>query len=522
MQKSWTYENRENVITVPVKATQTVVETEETLRGGLREAAKVFYAGADASIRHAQLNGSRIHCDGRIRFQVLYAQGDMSKIIPLEVTADFQQGVQAPDGVGENAGAEADIHCTVMDVNARVHNGRIALEAIVQLEGNVTMQKNVRCLKMVENEDRICEKKAHLTLSRKAGSGEVQSTVRDEMELSDILQVKETLIGSACAIVEDVKQIGKDKVAVMGTVLLDVCHQSDMPRRPLIRTQHKVPFEQEIALSGSGSMVSARSSVRDVAVVSQDTSDGNGEKVMRCEVVVHTVVQAIHEEETEILEDAYAVSGHEVHVEQEQAAFVTAYICEEKAESGRLNCQLPEGAPRMKEALLAFPEPVLLRKRKSGNRLQVDGVMRCTILYTADDQEAPESQRVEVPFTSSFITDADQFDRVQLHVSEPSVSAITGDRAEIKYILHMTATGERRKTLSFATDAAMGEEKAVMHGASICFVQQGETLWDVGKRYGIRTDVLEEENGIADHQVATGDALIIFGAGELQKQHVCE
>ena len=522
MQKSWTYENRENMITLPVKAVQTVVETEETLRGGLREAAKVFYAGADASIRHAQVNGSRIHCEGRIRFQALYAQGDMSKIIPLEVTADFQQSVQAPDGMGEAAAADANIHCDVISVDARVHNGRIVLEAIVQLEGHVMIPKNVRCLKMADNDDRICEKKTHLTMCRKAGSGEVQSTVRDEIELSDILQVRETLIGSACAVVEDVKQIGKDRVAVIGTVLLDVCHQSDMPRRPLIRTQHKVPFEQEIALSGSGSMVSAQSSVKDVAVVSQDGSDGNGEKVMRCEIVVHTLVQAIEQAETDVLEDAYSLSGQEVHVEKEQAVFTTAFICEEKAESGRLNCQLPEGAPRMKEALLAFPEPVLLRKRKSGNRLQLDGVMRCTVLYTQEEPEEIVSCQVEVPFTSSFMTEADQDDVIKLHVSEPSVSAVTGDRAEIKYILHMSASGERWQKIPVATDAVMGEEKPFLHGATICYVQQGETLWDVGKRYGIKTDVLEEENGIANGQVTAGDALIIFGNQALQKQNAYE
>ena len=127
MEMQWIRENMETEQWISAKPTQTAVETEVALPGGLREEARVYFADAAVAVNGGELTGTRVSTDGRVTFHVLYSQGDLAQVKEIEVPADFSQSLAAEG----SPAAQAAVHprAEVIGVSAKAFNGRVLLRA---------------------------------------------------------------------------------------------------------------------------------------------------------------------------------------------------------------------------------------------------------------------------------------------------------------------------------------------------------------------------------------------------------
>ena len=68
---------------------QVTIEGEATLPGSMRDAVTVLSVQAQAYIASAQAGNGEAAVRGRVCFQVLYTQGDLTRIRALETACDF-------------------------------------------------------------------------------------------------------------------------------------------------------------------------------------------------------------------------------------------------------------------------------------------------------------------------------------------------------------------------------------------------------------------------------------------------
>lgn len=487
-------ENMETEQVISARPTQATVETEVALPGGLREEAKVYYADAQATVDGGEVTGSRVSADGRVTFHVLYAQGDLTHVKALEATADFSQSLPLQDDA-VSAAVRLTPRADVQHVTARAMNGRLLLRAIVLLSAEAALPRTVSFVRDMEGDGDIQRLTQTLSVQRAVGEGEGQTLLRDEFELSDVLQIKNTLYATAQAQVEDILGAGgaDGKATVTGTITVEACHTSDMPGRPLVYTRHLMPFEQAVALSGTlGDALAANSTVRDVAVLSQENEGGG--RIMRAEVQLLTRISAVETEEMTVLEDVFTTEGESIETMTQEVSFRSGTVNEQAAESGRTVLLLPDGSPRVKTALLGFARPILVKAEKLNGKLTVDGILTASLIYLTDDSDIPVSFEQENPFHAVFATGADPADALTLTVSQVEPSPITGDRVEFKYILHLSAQGVRKRSSQVITDAGETQSAPTEGGVTLCFVQPGETLWDIAKRYRVTMDALRALN----------------------------
>lgn len=478
----WIRDHLETEQTFYARPTQITVETEAPLPGGLREEAKVFYVTAQVNMGGGELAGNRITADGKVNFRVLYAQGELSRVSFLEAAADFSQVMPLKEENSQQLSVRAIPRAEIRQVTAKAFNGRLNLRCVLQLTAQA---QTLRTFSFIRDaaDSRGVEKAENLfTRQRVVGEGENQSLFKEEFQLADVLQVKDTLFANARARVEDILGGTEGRAVVTGTLELEAFHTSDMPERPLIYTRHSMPFEQAVNLSGTlGDALSAQTEVRDVAVLSQD--NGENGKFMRAEVLLKTGITAVEEQKVQALSDVFTLEGENVEAQKEHIAFSTGLISEQTAESGKLSCTLPEGSPRMKTALLAFLRPVPMKTEKLGEKLAVDGMMEYTLLYRTEDSAVPVALEMQEPFRTVFSTQAQPGDDLRFTVTQAEPSAVTGDRAEIKYVLHLSAEGVRREDKELVVDVTPAAGKETARGVSLYFLQPGESLWDVAKHY---------------------------------------
>lgn len=484
MEWQWIRENMETEQLFSARPTQATVEAEVALPGGLREEARVYYADASVSVNGGEMTGSRVMTDGKILFHVLYAQGDLSKINALEASADFTQALPLREETIQPASVRLHPRARVQHVSAKAFNGRLLLQAILDITAEAALPRSLSFIRDAAAEENIQRAVQTLNMQRAVGEGEGTALLKEEFELSDVLQIRDTLYASARAQVEDILGGADGRATVTGVIHIEAYHTADMPGRPLVYTRHSMPFEQSVGLSGAlGDTLIARSTVKDVAVLSQDGED-NG-KIMRAEVQLQTEITAVENREMTALRDVFTLDGPGLEKRSQHVLYRADTISEQTAESGKTVIMLPEGSPRIKQMLLAFARPVLVSAKRQNGRLATEGILETTLIYLTDDSSIPVSIAREEPFRAVFSTAAQEQDHLFLSASQVEAQAVTGDRAEMKYILHLQAEGVRKGEAEVITDAAEVDSPVPPRGISLYFLQPGESAWDIARRYRV-------------------------------------
>ena len=491
------------------KPTQVTVEAEAALPGGLREEAKVYFADASVNMTGGEFSGSRMMAEGKVIFHALYAQGDMRNVAAMETTADFSQALPLKEEMATAAAAAVRPRAQVQHVSAKAFNGRLLLQAILQLTAEISLPRNLSFIRDVAENENIQRATQAISMQRAVGEGESTALLKEEFELSDVLQIKDTLYATAYAQVEDILGGADGRATVTGVIQIEAYHTADMPGRPMVYTRHSMPFEQMVNLSGAlGDALVAHSMVRDVAVLSQDGPD-NG-KIMRAEVQLHSEITAVESREMTALKDVFTLSGPGVEKRSQHVFYRTDTVNEQAAESGKAVLMLPEGSPRMKQTLLSFARPILVRAEKQHGKLVTEGILEITLIYLTDDSAIPVSVEMEEPFRAVFAAQADENDQLMLSAAQVESSAVTGDRAELKYILRLQAEGVRKAEASVITDAAETDAQEPPKGISLYFLQPGESAWDIAKRYRIPLAAIGDMNPDFSDSAAPGTPVIIY------------
>jgi len=484
---------------------QAVVEGEVALPGGLREETVILSAQAMAVAEKSLPQTGRTDVDGKVIFHVLYTQGDPTRINTLEAAADFTQAIELP---GARPGMSAPVSLTVEHVEASAAGGRLKLMAILKVYVQLFTEEPVRIVSGLRPAPGLMQKTETLKTSRTAALGQQDVLIRDECELSEGLQITDTLYATATAAVQEVMG-GEERAAVSGTIELEVYHLSALPARPLVVTRHSIPFEETLLLSGEGGdLLSADAVIKDVAVLSQEGQE-EGLRTLRAEVLLSLTARMTRSREVCLLLDAYTTGGDMLLPAVQPTSRVLAQRSVHTAESGKMTLLL-DGQPAVRTPLTATLRPILTDVSRSGGKLIAEGMMEVSLLYMTDDTAAPQSYRTEEPFRISFACDLCREDAITLQVTGVEAGSITSDRVEIKYILHLSckdvALGQEPLICDIARRPAPQEENGIL----IYFSQPGEQLWDIAKRYRVSCESLRRMNPVLEGAETTNGERVIL------------
>lgn len=484
---------------------QAIVEGEITLPGGLREEARVLYAGGMAVLHGAEAMQDRILLSGRVVFHTLYTQGDPDRIQSIEATADFSHTMELP-GVQQRMICQTD--CLVEHVEASTSGGRLQLRAALQCYARVLSQQPQEALTGITGMEGLEIRTQELQYCRTVASGSSETLLREEFLLPANLDIHETLF--ATAQIQDIEVTGGlGHAGVSGSVLLDVCHASGIAGRPLVQTRHTVPFSHTVDLTGdAGDMLHGHVTVQDVAVASQES--GDGERTLRTEVQLGFSIHADKEEKLTLLEDAYTTSGDSLRLSSVPVHYRTGNTDLQTAESGKAMLILPDTAPPVRSVLCCFASPILSGHTITGGRTHAEGQLKLTLLYMTDDSTAPVSVSLTEPFKMMFSATPAEDDLLLLHLSNIDAGVITSDRIELRYIMHMAIRGITSTEGRLITDAEPVSAATPSDGVILAFPAQGEEAWSIARNYRIPLARLKELNPSLSDMPLEGHGIIIW------------
>ena len=484
---------------------QAVVEGEITLPGGLREEARVLHAGGMAVVDHVETMQDRATVTGKVVFHTLYTQGDHTKVSAMEATADFTHMMDLPGAQPRNA---CQVDADVERVEAAVSGGRLSLKGLVRLWGSAVNQQPVEAVTGITGVEGIQSRGCGVQVMRTVASGEDETLLREEFPLPADLAIRETLYATANAQVQEITG-GLGRCGLTGKVELEAVHACDLPGKPVVITRHTIPFDHVVEMnSTAGETMQGMALVKDVAVASQETAEG--ERTLRTEVLLGLRGRADSMEKITLLEDAYTTSGDDLRLNCREVLCRTGDHSQQAAESGKAMLILPEGSKPARSVLCAFATPAAKAWEQTGGRLTVEGSLGVTLLYMTDDDETPQTVTMQEPFRMTFTAMAGEQDFIHLTCSQVDANAITSDRVELKYIMHLSVAGTQAETARLVTEVLPVASGSTDGSIVLYFTQPGERLWDIARRYRVPEKDIRELNPELIDEPKPGQGVVVW------------
>lgn len=487
------------------RQSQAVVEGEITLPGGLREEARVLHAGGMVVVDNVEAMQDRASVTGKVVFHTLYTQGDHTKVNALEASTDFNRMMELPGAQPRNA---CHAQGMVEHVEASAAGGRLNLKGILRLWGDAVNQQPVEAVTGISGLEGIQSRGREMQVKRTVASGEEETLLREEFALPQGLGIRETLYATARVQVQEISG-GLGRCGVTGQVELEAVHASDLPGKPVVVTRHSIPFDHVVELSSQeGEELRGVAVVKDVAVASQEMAEG--ERTLRAEVLLGVKGWADNQERITLLDDAYTTTGDDLRLTCQEVVCRTGDRSQQAAESGKTMLILPEGNPSVRSVLCAFATPVATGREQIGGRLTVEGMLEVSLLYMTDDSEAPCAAFLEEPFRVTFAAQAAEDDFLSLQCADVEAIAITSDRIELRYIMHLAISGVQTETAKLVTEVLPVSGNGVDGSIVLYFTQPGERLWDIARRYRVPEKEIRELNPEVTEEPKPGQGVVVW------------
>lgn len=458
---------------------QVTIEGETTLPGSMRDAVTVLSVQAQAHISDTQAGMGEAGVRGRVCFQVLYTQGDLTRIRTLETSCAFEHTLQlAGVAPGMRLGAAA----YVQETEGEAASGRMTLRALLSVEAEAfeSMERElVTDAAQRERPETLQTRTQTVRLCTGAMLGTGKTLVREEFDLPARLGVGDVLSATATASADEFSG-GSGRVGVSGVIEVRVLHRPKESGEALVTTVHELPYELSIdAQLPEGTQPMATAEVTDVMA---DSAENDRSRTLRVEAEVCVRLRLSRRMERQLLEDVYSTEGPVLQPAFEQLDIHTDEERTEARESVRVQAALPAGAPPIGKMLAAFAQPVVGRVTPNGRRLDTEGVMNITLIYLPADSDIPYAVHTREPFVMTFPVEAGEGTNVHAYAIETGIGPSTSDRAELRCVLGLSAQRHGVQQIRVVSDVEQLPEQKQEHGFVLVWPQAGETSWDIARR----------------------------------------
>lgn len=479
------------------------------------EIARILDMGARVYGTGKEVVQDKVMVEGIIRYNLLYiAVGDNNTVVQVEDETGFTQYV---DLEGAKPKMAADISFELEHIDYDIENSRkLNVRTVLNIECKVTELLQLEVLKEFEDEGQIQALKEPIKLISSLGHGSGQTIIREDVEVPDDMPSVTEILRKDTKVKILEKKVADNRVIAQGEVDLRLLYQSGEAQDPIRLLQYQIPFTHFIEIQGAyqGLDCHAKAHVQELDISLRQDIVGDV-RVLSIDMILFMEGRVYESYEQDIIVDAYS-PGLVLDLKREKI-MITNPVGESQVQSViRENIEIPENLPPAARILYADVKPLVADYSIGDGQVVVDGVLTGIALYKPEDEGLPVgSIRIDIPFTQALEMEGidEEMDCVcHSSVLYTSHTLVSPNEFELKVTLltggEVTHTVEKEVLLDAE---AIEQEPGEASGIFIYFVQPGDSLWSVAKRYNTTINSILRYNDIEDQDaLQVGSKIMIF------------
>lgn len=482
---------------------QAEVEGELPLPEGRRASdTEVLSASATVLISRCAAAEGAVVIEGRVRAELVCrdvsfvpeeGEGVSGALFAFSSSAAFRYVMDAP---GAKEGMAAEAQASILEMNV-VEGGRLTFVSTVELYAAVTSEKPVRALSGVRGTEAEFKEARYSSFEETMIACE-EMRVREELAARGVCRV---LCASAQACVRAIKA-GGDTALIEATAHVAALVETESARAETFAAQ--VPLTLEVALDERP----RGQAEAEIAVLGTELYV-LGEGTLCLELHLRVKVYDVCPREAALPADAY-VPGAAVQSVRGEAALMLR--------GGRVQCRcgvdeklvLPEAAPQPTRAVWCAARPLVTSANAAAGVLCVEGILFVRAVYETAEC-TPFAQSAQLPFACeapcpNWCCAA----RAEAKILAAGIT-LSGGTPVFSAALEITAAPYCEKNVRFVTGLEEAAPPEGRRSLILCYAGAGETLFDVGRRYGLSRATLTAANPGAKEELSEGERLVFIG-----------
>lgn len=501
--------------TVGQELSQALVEWDVVVPEAKPDIARILDVDGTVIVNSKEVIQDKMMVEGAVRCTVLYVgQGDSQLIESLETETGFTHYLDMP-GVKPNM--LSTLNCQIEHVEHEMVNSRkLNIKAVVNLQGKVNDIVQLEVIQNFKDMADVQMLKDKVTVLHSQGQGSSQAIVREDLELEEGMpSIQKILKKNASVKINDRKAMD-NRVAIEGDIKIQLVYLCDDPNEPLQHVSYDMPFTHAVDIVGAyqGLECTADVWVQELFVEPRENISGEM-RVLNVEAVIAAEARVFETETKELLIDAYCPG---LSIQPKKRRIKVAQVVGETQEQlvVKDSMTFPENVPQAARVLYAEAKPIITDQHISDGKVVIEGVLVSKVIYQSTDSSyGLASIKEDIPFRQSLVIEGAQEDmecQSRLLIDHVNCTLIAPDEVEFRAVMTAEASVFTSVEKEVFLDVEVEELKqGEDSGIFVYFIQPGDSLWSIAKKYNTTIASILKYNEIDESQVLTpGDKLLIY------------
>ena len=480
-------------------AAELLSESDTIVPDAMPDIGEILEVSARARITSCRAQGDRILVGGVTCFTVLYVpDGDEGEkmVESLSVEVPFKDVISCPPSDGAEIAASLEV---VSASGLLLNSRKLSVKGVLALSVLLTKPRVLALSTDAEAEAPMGIRRTKILAESDGGGGvfTVTASATEEVppEKPAILSVLKT---DAHIIEEDVRLV-TGKMIVKGAVRLMTLYTGDTPSCAPVSMFHSIPFTEILDLPGTeeGMAYTLDYSVSDIYF----EADTDGGRRFGAEVTMEFRARTRKTEEIEILEDCYC-PGYKTEVVKAPIRLKSTRNVGNEGVTVRKVLTLPPEYPPIFSVCALSATPAVTSVSLDGQKAEVEGEFLVSLLYLSDGEEAACAYKDRVPFSVSFETDAAESAEIsaRARLLDAGFTLPDSGSVDVRVNLSVDLSLSEEHTVDTVSEVRVLENDGEKRpSVVIAFTAPGDTLWSLGKKYGVAAKKIAAFNRLDEH-----------------------
>lgn len=493
-------------------STQAVVDEDIIVPDVKPDILKVLQLDATACVTDKKMSNGILVVNGRVDLTILYVpDSENERVKSIIASYDFEERVDCKD---------ADLEMIPL-VTANVdraefyltNSRKIRVKIGVGIDYEVTSKRNVEVA--VDAED--CEKaqllRENVNIQNCVGITEHNFDVNTAIDIPNgQSSINEILKLDAKILNSEYKSV-TGKLVVKGEMNVCVLYEDEVGKIQF--TESEIPFTEVIECEDASdeTICDIDYETADITYRVCEDSDGDN-RIVEVECKVCVQVKATETVTLDMICDCYEPSVKTELIKEE--AEVEEIVSRPSAQNTiREVFNTADTKTTVVGVYNVVAKPNITKIKMQDGKLSVEGKLEVYILYLTENEESPVAMtKKDMPFGYMLDCDGNEaglLPEVKSEVKHIAYNLNAVGEIEVRCILALNANVIRKRKIELIEDVITEEnEETEKKGIVIYFVQNGDTLWKIGKCYAVaQEDILKFNDMTEDEELKIGRRLLI-------------
>ncbi len=412
----------------------------------------------------------------------------------------------------------ASVNAELTDFRIGLVNSRkLSIQAIVTLCSECKSLKDHSILLDVKDEKLPECKKEPICYSQLSVSKKDVIRIKEEKELPATYPNILRGLWSSVNLTEIDYRMEQDRILVQGNLRMFVLYEGEGEEHPIRFFEKEIPVSRNIECQGA-----KPENIGDISITLEQSEvsikpDLDGEsRLLLLDANLQMDIHIYEEENAEVITDMYSVDKEIVLKKEEQCI---PHIQERNCGKMKLSKTVPHSETEEDLMQVVYCEGSVYvdNKEITEEGIALKGFTKVNLLYiTKGDKASYGRKEVSLPF--SYVLKCDTSGSIRLpeiraYVENPEVLLRGEEGLNITVTLHFEGILCREKVVDAITDVEVlpidSEKIRNLPGMCIYVVNEGDSLWEIGKKYYTTTASITELNHLNSSLMIPGQKLLL-------------